>query len=323
MERTNRSNNVTEEVFTKVVENFLKMMDGGVVTGPHRILKNNDVEKTAFSVREAGSSVGVTIYVDEYYKQYKAGRSWSDIFEDILASYKDGKEEVATIDMDKFKDFQAVKGDICFRLINREKNTRLLKEIPYRRYLDEFAVTYYIYIPEIGSVRIQNSLMELWDIDENTLYEYASKNMRKRFKRIVRPMSKVFDLIMERENYSLLAENTSDTEDAGFEIEMSKTDENVYIASNFMFNGGAAVLLYDDLLQTFAEQAGSDFYILPSSTDEVMFVVPPKPDDKDTPIVLLAALKDCNKNEEEPGKMLSEHIYRYYAEEGKVRIVRV
>lgn len=53
---------------------------------------------------------------------------------------------------------------------------------------------------------------------------------------------------------------------------ISKEDSCMYICTNDIKAYGAAVMLYDSLLEDFAETIGSDFYILPSSRHEVIFV---------------------------------------------------
>ena len=59
---------------------------------------------------------------------------------------------------------------------------------------------------------------------------------------------------------------------AGVCMPMDRSAIPMYIMTNRQEVNGASVLLYDDVLQTFALKKKTDFYILPSSIHEVILV---------------------------------------------------
>ena len=89
----------------------------------------------------------------------------------------------------------------------------------------------------------------------------------------------------------------------------------LYVATNECKCHGAAVLLYDGVLERFAERIGSDFYILPSSVHETLFM-PVLPD---TDGCMLPELV-CGINTEQvaPEEVLSDNVYLYHAGDGSV-----
>lgn len=85
--------------------------------------------------------------------------------------------------MPDFGDFHAVSDIISCRLVNWERNSELLDEMPHRRFLN-LAVTYYIPTvvkePNDGKIAVTDRLVSLWGVDEETLYRHALENTRRR-----------------------------------------------------------------------------------------------------------------------------------------------
>ena len=92
----------------------------------------------------------------------------------------------------------------------------------------------------------------------------------------------------------------------------------LYAATNDSQINGAAVILYDGVLEKFARQIHSDFYILPSSIHETLFLpVQPDEDEHKIPEIVRSVNLGCLAPEE----VLSDNAYRYYAEYNSVRLV--
>ena len=66
--------------------------------------------------------------------------------------------------------------------------------------------------------------------------------------------------------------------------------------------------MYDNLLRTFAERIGGDFYILPSSTHEVLFVPASVGMDVE---YLRQMVHDVNEAEVSEQEFLSNNVYYY------------
>lgn len=82
----------------------------------------------------------------------------------------------------------------------------------------------------------------------------------------------------------------------------------MYIMTNRQEVNGASVLLYDDVLQEFASQKKTDFYILPSSIHEVILV----PSNRiDNPAQLFTMVADANQTVVALGDVLSDSVYYY------------
>lgn len=269
------------------------------------VMKNNDTLLTGITIIQEGCNISPSIYINQHYAQYLQGRSVADISNEVADIYECSKVE-HNVDMEEILSFERIKEKICFKLVNTERNKEMLQTIPYRMYQD-LAVVYYILLEkcEMGSatLMISDDMLNSWGVGENTLYRYAVENT---------PRLLAGEVVTMKE---ILAELLG--KDTGISQEESE-DDGMYVATNTDRSCGAAVILYAGFLKDFASKQRSDFYILPSSLHEVLFLpVSEKLDAEE----LAEMVKEINETQVAPDEVLSDHVYRYYTETDCVRLV--
>ena len=95
------------------------------------------------------------------------------------------------------------------------------------------------------------------------------------------------------------------------------TWDRMYVLSNKMRSEGAACLAYQGILETIAGILRRNYYILPSSIHEVIVL----PDRGELEVEgINEMVKDINECELDPEDVLSDHCYKYLAEERKLII---
>ena len=99
------------------------------------IIKNNGVLLNGLIINEAGDNIAPTIYMDGFYEEYRRGKSFGKVMEEIIALYKENKVKVP-VNMDFFLNYDAVRGRIFQKVINYEKNKDMLVNVPHKRFLD-------------------------------------------------------------------------------------------------------------------------------------------------------------------------------------------
>ena len=109
----------------------------------HTNVKNNGVRRSGIMISEKGINISPTIYLEEYFHQFRMGYPLEQIAKDIVGLYEKIRFQNSWEDGEKVKDYEFVKDKIIYRLIGREENQELLKEIPYKSYLD-LAIIYYV-----------------------------------------------------------------------------------------------------------------------------------------------------------------------------------
>ena len=285
----------------------------------HKVTKNNNLVLTGVSIRSREVNIAPTIYMDDYYNDYKNGRPVMDIIAEIENIYNTYKLE-HNFDVNSITDFNHVQGKICYKLVNKGKNKELLLDAPYIQFHD-LAIVFYVVVSEdsdrTGTVTVRNNLMEMWgNPDINELYRIAKNNTQKRYKGSVFNMIEIMGEIISH-NVDNIEPNIVDD---FFEMNFTYEDNMIpmFVATNNKKVNGAGVILYEGLLKTFAKKIGSDFYILPSSIHEVIFV--PANGDMDVRY-LIQMVKEVNATEVSPSEVLSDNVYKYHADTDFVEIM--
>lgn len=301
--------------FAEIIKGMLEQgyPSGSVVI--HEQAKNNGLKRTGISVREDGCNAAPIVYLEELYRQYLAGKPLAEICRVITEISRD-PERNKYDNISALTDFSVARERICYKLVNAGKNAALLREIPHRLWQD-LAVIYYILVsdePEgISSITIKNNMASLWGVDENTLFETARQNTPSFFGSKVMPMAEIMGQLL-KEIPDGEAEGIPGMEQA----ELSDGGLPLYIASNDCRVNGAVVMLYDGVLEQFAGEIGGDFYILPSSIHETLFLPAlPYVEDRE----LLEMVHEINAGYVAPEEFLSDSVYRYHAGDGCIRIV--
>ena len=302
----------TVDLFADVVKVGLEEAHPECCVMVHKVTKNNNLVLTGISIRSKEVNLAPTIYMDSYYNDYKDGRPVSEIIAEVERAYNAYKVE-QDFDVSSITDFNHVQDKICYKLVNRDRNKELLSDAPYLPFHD-LAVIFYVVVSEdrvgTGTVTVHNHLMEMWgNPDIKELYRIAKNNTQRRYKGRVSNMMEIMGEIISHS-----ADNVDpDVVDAFFEMDSVYEDNMMpmFVATNNKKVNGAGVILYDGLLRTFAEKIGGDFYILPSSVHEVIFV--PANGDMDARY-LIQMVKEVNATEVSPDEVLSDNVYKYHAD---------
>ena len=101
------------------------------------------------------------------------------------------------------------------------------------------------------------------------------------------------------------------------EPQKEQTSGRQYVMTNSNYFYGAAGILRTDLLSKFAEEHDCDFYILPSSVHECLFI----PDSEEIPAdELREMVREVNATQVEVEERLSDEVYYFEKEIGKLKI---
>ena len=252
------------------------------------VQKNNGVIAVGLAIRKKGSLVAPVIYMDEFYKQYLRGSS-IDVLSDFLIASSRRIPDLPKGDYEEIRDFGKIKNQIVYKLVNAEKNERLLREVPNLPILD-FAIVFCWMIPvaesEFGSVLIKNAHMNLWKIPISLLYQCAKRNTPRLLPYTLAPLDEYVNEL------------------AGELIEESP----LYILSNRIGLNGAASLLYPEMPEKIYRRMKSSYYLLPSSVHE--FLIVPE-SEMICPESLRRIVKEVNETQLRPEELLSDHIYYF------------
>lgn len=312
--------------FASTVKQMLEQAHPSADVEIQKVAKNNNRMLTGIAIYEAGSNISPNIYLEDFFTEYQAGKPLDEICHIIEEIHKRTTPD-SNFDADIITDFSAVKGKVCYKLVNAEKNAVLLKEMPHRLWQD-LAIVYYVPLSvkpaaNIASITVNNSTMGLWDgVDEDMLYRHARINTPKLFKAKIMPVLEMMkNKLQEIEDPELkiIAKMLG----AELDTQIPEGKPQLYVATNDSETNGAAVLLYDGLLEGIARRMGSNFYIFPSSIHKTLFLpIPSDLGDKDRSYMLEMVRGVNASGEVAPEDILSDNVYYYDSKDNSLRLIK-
>lgn len=302
----------------------------------NHVIKNNALELDGLTIRNRNSKISPNFYLNDYFDRFQDGETVEDITDEILQLFLEQNNEEEQSQFDINFDFEKIKANIIFRVVNYKKNKKMLLNLPYINFLD-LAITFHCLVKKeesgIGTIRISNDYMNLWKTSTNELMKIAGENTQRIFPANIRSMNEVIEGILKQDlDYYIGDKNPSDFKDfTGYSSDMTEKDmiksmlkpekENqqvdMYILSNSNGINGASTMLYPDVLKVFATEHNSDFYILPSSIHEVILIPYSQKMNKET---LKDMVIDVNQTQVPSDEVLSNQVYIYHRSTNSIEI---
>ncbi len=273
------------------------------------VIKNNDTHLSGLTIRSEGTTIAPTLYLEDFYSQYEAGKDMDEIMINIAEIYDGAAKDGLSFDkenlVNQLTDYEATKDKIIPRVVNKESNEERLKGMPHTD-MGDLAITYHVDLGDSDggqmSVAVSNEMMDKYGVSVSELHDQACKNMEE-----VSPTS--FETMIETLANLMIPdyENMTSEEKAEARAEFDMPDPGMYVLSNGNKSFGAAAMLDTDTMDKIREEVG-DFYILPSSVHEVLIV--PKREDMHLSD-LEAMVQEVNATQVAPNEVLSDHVYEY------------
>lgn len=280
------------------------------------IRKNNNVQKEAFSIRlwDGDDSKTTLIYLEDYYWNY-LGRNMSvdRCVKEIIDLLKPVGEESAFHGMDyRLRDWENVKNEIYPMLRSTRLNKGNLNGLVKKELMD-LTIIYAVRLEmELGvcHIKITERMLEAYGVSVMELHNQAMLNMRKDGYGFWKMDDMIREMSNEQEGEEKVTESVPECRSA---------DESkpviMYILTNSVKMYGAAGILDQEFVK---ENLGQkDYYMLPSSVHEVIFV----------PAIfgleweaLNEMIREVNKDVVSEEDHLSDHYYFYEGKTGEIKI---
>ena len=270
---------------------------------------------TVFRRDRTGEMVSPTFYFPPLFYEYREGRSMEDIAEGIVETYRGlaADMEAVTGKLGSIREYECCRQRIYFRLVNTEKNRAFLEDKVHFEILD-LSMVMYILVGEngdgIGSIPVQNRLLELWGVTAAEVRKQAEKNTPLLFPPTVLPLASMMADILRQE-----AGN-----DGGMQTGVQDMPGNgeVFVMSNTKGINGFSAVLYPEALKDFADIAGKNLYVLPSSVHEGLLFLE---DTAITPRELQGMVAEVNASSAVADEdVLSDCLYYYDREKNELRM---
>lgn len=279
-------------------------------------VKNNDVVLDGLTIFNPNGNMSPTIYLNAAYEEYQQGMDIEEVVGKIADAYiehiEPREEYRFNFDLQEVKNYEVVKDFIYPKVSNLQSNVNRLSNIPYTQ-KEDLAITYHIWAngneESMGSITINNDLMEMYGIDMDTLHEQAMNNMDK-----ISPLKfeSLQDIMIE-----MMASDFA--QDEGISLgeakdlirnSFSNAGPDIYCLTNESKINGAVYIMREDVQQMVSEKLGGDYYILPSSVHETLIL--PKSENMSYQ-ELQTMVQDVNAMCVSEEEVLSDGVYQYDA----------
>lgn len=246
-------------------------------------------KKIRVTERKNGRSVSTGLEPKGCYDWYAATgdftRAYADIKENLRTAMEEFHEKVGEVRLDK----ESIEESLHFQLVNTERTGEILNHMPHRD-MGDMSVVYCWQVADEMIGKITNQVAKSMGWTEEKLYRMAYENTRQVNPPRLESMGNMLKLL------------------GGLDDMTNAAPAQMYVLTNQKNTAGAAMMLYDDMLEKAAEKLGGDVYVIPSSIHETLLI----PAGITEAIEVQDLLREINQTLR-PGDLLSNTLYMYDA----------
>lgn len=259
----------------------------------YEVNKKNGETKDGLVVREKGEGVSPILYLDTYDFSYP-----EETLQKIAKDYVDilvNNQDMVDMIREQLTQREEILNRATLRPINRERNTVFLADKPYIK-LQDLAFYPVIEVNPYMACDITYEFCKSMDLSGKEMLEIATKNLMEQ-KPVISSMTDM-----------LINENMIPAEDL-----QEFREASMYVVTNSQKYFGAAHIINSNVMESLQNIFQGEFYILPSSTHEIIAVNPKEFDQPDAEYEKM--VQEINRSEVAYEEQLSDHIYRYRSKE--------
>ena len=265
---------------------------------PDAEIRTQKVEKlqgesyVGLSVRPENSNAAVTMNLHSLFEQVQENpKRLAAVMSEFLSGLESAIRNIPKVNADRFLDYDQVKGKLLMQVIPVEQNRERLSQIPHKT-IEDIAVVYRISVSNSAdhsaTALVTNEMLENFGITQEQLHQDAVASQVANRPPTLRNMAEVM----------------SEMTPGNFEFPESP----LWVACVEGSVHGAAAVQCPEFMEQAAEKLGGDFFVLPSSIHECLFV----PDNGEFDRRYLEEMvRTINKTEVEPADRLSDRVYHY------------
>ena len=272
------------------------------------VTKNNDEKKTALLIQLPDEKVTPSIYLDSFVDMYEDSLTSED---EILSTISDayvknvgGGRSFEKGIIDRISGgFDGVKDMIIMSVVNTKMNAEVLKDTPHRD-VEDLSIIYKLYLERtddrsMGTIKINDQLMNQWGVTEQDLYDAAVKNTKELLPTKIESIRSVLEGVMGPDA------------DIYMGVDM-------YVISNERKTYGATALFCDrETIDSLCDKLSGSMMLIPSSIHEFIALPAGEKGGISHSVRDIADLiKEVNASTVPPEEILGTEPYHYDKENG-------
>ena len=265
-----------------------------------RVVKMNDQVLYGLTMKRSAEESAPAIYMNDLYRRFNEGEPFNMLMSEAALEYLNAVSvappEITTMDLT----FDKIKDDLTLKLVEIRRNHEYLSEVPYVKAGNGFAIVCDIKIEDGDSgqyrTTVTRNLMNEMNYDMQELFSTAIESAQLKDPAV---MNSVRSQLLYSDEPNLLR---------GQDPIREEEKDNMYVITNPDCLYGAIALYYPGIQEKIAEKLGENYYVIPSSVNEVLAV----PESKAPEIQEIAAMVyEANENLLDPKDVLSNNIFYF------------
>jgi len=250
---------------------------------------------TGLSVRPEGTNTAVTLNLGNSFEAYERHpEQLNTIMNDVMSGVRMGLDQIPQVNVSSLSDYDQVKDHLMMQVIPVEPNAEKLETIPHKT-IEDIAVVYRIDVSDSrhhdASVLITNQMLDQFGVTPEQLHQDAVASQTEHRPPTLKNMSE------------MMAEMSGGM--------MDMPESPMWVATVEGGVNGASVVQIPEFMDQAAEKLGGDFFVLPSSIHECLFI---RDDGEFERGQLEAMVQGVNATEVSEADFLSDSVYHYDSE---------
>lgn len=303
--------NFLNQVRERILDYMPKEYEGAEVIVEEAV-RANDLKLHEVQIRKKGEYTAPGIFLESFYKRYQEGLEMGKVLSLLADKYKKTAESTWGVFARDYSDFAVAKDLLCVVLLNKRMNAQYIKDAIYRDVpgTDLVSVVRMHIDTEQGKagILVKDRLLEKWELTAQELYDMAFENTVRLFKPSLVPMDEIMLSALGGKEVPA-AENVPMA--SVFEAWKRGGDDpmkGMFVLTNTANYNGAATFIYPGILEKIGEKAQSNFFILPSSTHEVILI---NEKEMGSAGKLQEMVMEINRQCVRSDEILSDEVYHY------------
>lgn len=264
-----------------------------------RVNKQNRMGLHGCSLSMPASAAAPTFYLEDLYGAYLGGTAVDDIAQSMINFAVENILPTAPGGID-IEDYESIRQKLGLMVIGEDKNKEYLEELVYEE-IEDLALIPVIVTNDqngVGVIKLRKELLEMWGVTARDVLAEAKENAPKSMPPVFK---RIGDIIQEKLDLDCV-------------IEGDPERCELFVISNEYYLGGAAAAFYPGFLESVGKALKHDFFILPSSVNEMILLR----DLGQDPLELLQIVQSVNRTQVAPEEVLTDAVY-YYSRSGGFR----
>lgn len=249
-----------------------------------------------------GENFNMHICIREVYQAYQEEGTMREVAQAVAMHLNKGYEKASSISVDA----KILRENTIMQLMHHDAEADLNSDLVTRPFMD-CSVFYRCVFnedeDEVCSFKVDNAALDFFHCTEEELFQWAMNNMRKKYPPVMMTVEEAVAQGLMPQAYIPLQRT-------------SRVNKPFYVITNPVHNQGAAYILSTEVLLRLTNEYQSNFYIMPTSVNEVVVV----PEGAHKAELLYMFLHIMNHTFPMQSVWLSDYIYCYDIQNGRFEI---